>query len=90
MPNFRGFHDIGRFISVRCPGWLGIAPSHTMKTNEPKHDDGGAHLSLRVEPELRAALEAAAAAEHRTLSGQVRHLVVVGLGKQPQGQGATA
>lgn len=62
-----------------------------MKTSESKQDDVGAHLSLRVEPELRAALEAAAAAENRSLSGQVRHLCLLGLGRRPQAaQGAVA
>jgi hypothetical protein len=32
-------------------------------------------VSVRLEPELRAAIEQAAAREHRSLSGQIRHLV---------------
>jgi hypothetical protein len=32
-------------------------------------------LSVTLDPELRAALERAAKAEHRTVSGQVRHIV---------------
>lgn len=36
-------------------------------------------LSVQIDPDLRAALERAAKAEHRTVSGQVRHLVAKAL-----------
>ena len=37
----------------------------------------GEQISVRLEPELRAAVERAAEREHRTLSGQIRHLVAM-------------
>jgi hypothetical protein len=36
-------------------------------------------VSVKLAPDERAALERAAAAEHRSLSAQVRHLAVKGL-----------
>jgi hypothetical protein len=41
-------------------------------------------VSIKFAPEERAALERVAAAEHRSLSAQVRHLAVRGLREQAQ------
>jgi hypothetical protein len=38
-------------------------------------DRVGEQVSVRLDPELRAAIERQAQSEHRTLSGQIRHLV---------------
>jgi hypothetical protein len=40
-------------------------------SKERRHDQ----ICVGLDPELRAALERAAAADHRTVSGQVRHLL---------------
>jgi hypothetical protein len=42
-------------------------------------------LSVQIDPEVRAALERAAKAEHRTVSGQVRHLVAKALESESEG-----
>jgi|KBSMisStaDraftv2_1062788.scaffolds.fasta_scaffold7580163_1 hypothetical protein len=39
----------------------------------------GEQISVRLEPELRSAIEQTAAREHRSLSGQIRHLVATAL-----------
>jgi hypothetical protein len=39
--------------------------------------DKGDQLTVRLEPELRAAVERAAAREHRSLSGQIRHVIAM-------------
>jgi hypothetical protein len=36
-------------------------------------------ITVKIDPDLRAALEQAAQAEHRTISGQVRHFVALAL-----------
>jgi hypothetical protein len=41
-------------------------------------------ISIALDPDLWAAIKRAAAEEHRTVSGQVRHLVVVALQQQQQ------
>jgi hypothetical protein len=45
-------------------------------------------LSVQIDPELRAAIERAAKAEHRTVSGQVRHLVAKALESESEGVAA--
>jgi hypothetical protein len=44
----------------------------------------GEQISVRLEPELRAAVERAAEREHRTLSGQIRHLVALAYQQRQQ------
>jgi hypothetical protein len=46
--------------------------------------EGRDQLSVAIDPELRAAIERAAKAEHRTVSGQVRHIVAKALENQAQ------
>jgi len=45
-------------------------------------------LSVQIDHELRAAIERAAKAEHRTVSGQVRHLVAKALESESEGVAA--
>jgi hypothetical protein len=45
--------------------------------------EGREQLSVQIDPELRSAIEAAARKEHRTISGQIRHLVVKALESAP-------
>ena len=47
--------------------------------------DKGEQVSVRLEPELRAAIELAAEREHRSLSGQIRHLVATAFERQQEG-----
>ena len=45
-------------------------------------------LSVAIDRELRSKIERAAKAEHRTISGQVRHLVATALESQSEGVAA--
>lgn len=40
-------------------------------------------ISVPVDPDLRAAIERAAEAEHRTVAGQIRHWIAAALAGQP-------
>jgi hypothetical protein len=49
-----------------------------MATQDQRRDQ----ISVPIDPDLRAALARVAAAEHRTIAGQVRHFVVKALEQQ--------
>jgi hypothetical protein len=54
----------------------------TTERREREREGGRGQLSFRLDPRLRASLERAAAAEDRTISGQVRHIVARALEAQ--------
>jgi hypothetical protein len=45
-------------------------------------------ITVKLDPELLAAVERTAAEEHRTISGQVRHFVAKALAEQGAGRAA--
>jgi hypothetical protein len=51
--------------------------------------EGRDQLSVQIDPERRSAIEAAARREHRTISGQIRHLVVMALESRPSARRTT-
>jgi hypothetical protein len=60
----------------------------TTERREREREGGRGQLSFRLDPRLRASLERTAAAEHRTVSGQIRHIVAKAF--EPQRGGAPA
>jgi hypothetical protein len=50
-----------------------------MTTNTPERRE---QLTIPIDPNLRREIERAAAAEHRTMAGQVRHWIAYGLAAQ--------
>jgi hypothetical protein len=44
-------------------------------------------ISVPLDRKLRLAIERAAAAEHRTTAGQIRHWIISALAAQPPAQG---
>ncbi len=43
-------------------------------------------ISVPIDPDLRAAVERAAEAEHRTVAGQIRHWIAAALAGQDRGR----
>jgi hypothetical protein len=44
--------------------------------------DAKEQISVKLDPEVRAAVERAAHAEHRSVSGQIRFLIAIGIEAQ--------
>ena len=47
----------------------------TTERREREREGGRGQLSFRLDPRLRSSLERSAEADHRTVSGQLRHIV---------------
>jgi hypothetical protein len=62
-----------------------LRTSERMSKEKPRDQ-----ISVKLDPELRAAVEQAAQAEHRTVSAQVRHFVACMIeARQPANQATT-